>query len=89
MLDPIWVQSVCKGYEQTTLVGKKLNLIPVFIIDVALKSDFIAGFCGETEEAHKDTVNLLRKVKYNVVYCYPYSMRQVSAGNKLGATRAK
>ena len=49
-----------------------------FIIDVALTSDFIAGFCGETEEAHQDTVDLLRRVKYNVVYCYPYSMRQVS-----------
>ena len=46
---------------------------------VALTSDFIAGFCGETEAAHQDTVSLLRRVKYNAVYCFPYSMRQVGS----------
>ncbi|KAK3588483.1 hypothetical protein CHS0354_012892 [Potamilus streckersoni] len=45
------------------------------IPDVALSSDFIAGFCGETEKAHLETVNLMRQVKYSFVYCFPYSMR--------------
>ena len=31
---------------------------------VAISSDFIAGFCGETEEEHGDTVSLMRLVKY-------------------------
>lgn len=44
--------------------------------DVCLSSDFIAGFCGETLTAHEDTVSLMKKVKYNVVYCFPYSMRE-------------
>lgn len=43
---------------------------------VALTSDFIAGFCGETEAAHQDTVSLIRKVKYHTVYCYPFSKRE-------------
>lgn len=46
--------------------------------DVALSSDFIAGFCGETEDDHRETVELMRKVKYNFAYCFPYSMRQVN-----------
>lgn len=45
--------------------------------DVALSSDFIAGFCGETDEDHQDTLSLIRHVKYNFAFCFPYSMRQV------------
>lgn len=43
-----------------------------------LSSDFIAGFCEETELEHEDTVSLMKEVKYHVVYSFPYSMRQVS-----------
>lgn len=46
---------------------------------VILSSDFIAGFCGETEEDHQQTVSLLREVRYNVGFLFAYSMRQVSA----------
>ena len=45
--------------------------------DVALSSDFIAGFCGETEADHQDTVSLIHDVQYNFAFCFPYSMRQV------------
>lgn len=50
-------------------------LLPV--LDVCLSSDFIAGFCGETESDHQQTLELLRKVKYTFAFCFPYSMRQV------------
>ncbi|XP_010181566.1 PREDICTED: CDK5 regulatory subunit-associated protein 1 [Mesitornis unicolor] len=43
---------------------------------VSLSSDFIAGFCGETEEDHQQTVSLLREVRYNVGFLFAYSMRQ-------------
>ena len=46
--------------------------------DVALTSDFICGFCGETDEAHQQTLDLVRDIHYSMVFCYPYSMRQVS-----------
>ena len=45
--------------------------------DVALSSDFIAGFCGETEADHQDTVSLIHEVQYNFAFCFPYSMREV------------
>jgi hypothetical protein len=44
---------------------------------VSLSSDFIAGFCGETEEDHLQTVSLLREVQYNMGFLFAYSMRQV------------
>ena len=50
---------------------------------MALSSDFIAGFCGETEEAHLDTLSLMDEVKYNFAFCFPYSMRQVDITLKI------
>lgn len=34
---------------------------------VALSSDFIAGFCSETEEEFQDTLDLIKTVRYDMV----------------------
>jgi Radical SAM superfamily len=44
--------------------------------EVALSSDFIAGFCGETQAEHDDTVSLLQRVQYDQAYLFAYSMRE-------------
>jgi tRNA A37 methylthiotransferase MiaB len=44
---------------------------------VALSSDFICGFCGETDEEFEDTISLIKHVKYNMAYLFPYSLREV------------
>ena len=44
---------------------------------VTLSSDFIAGFCGETEEEHRDTLSLMEAVQYDMAYMFAYSMRKV------------
>ncbi|RUS82227.1 hypothetical protein EGW08_010003 [Elysia chlorotica] len=69
------LEAMGRGYTREAyleLVEHVRKAIP----GVALSSDFIAGFCGETEEAHKDTLSLMDTVKYNFAYCFPYSMRQ-------------
>ncbi|XP_077192205.1 mitochondrial tRNA methylthiotransferase CDK5RAP1 [Paroedura picta] len=43
---------------------------------VSLSSDIIAGFCGETEADHEQTVSLLRQVRYNMAFIFAYSVRQ-------------
>ena len=43
--------------------------------NVALSSDFIAGFCGETDADHEDTVSLLQQVQYDQAYLFAYSLR--------------
>ncbi|XP_074656899.1 mitochondrial tRNA methylthiotransferase CDK5RAP1-like isoform X2 [Tubulanus polymorphus] len=63
-----------RGYTREAyvqLVKNIRNILP----DVSLSSDFISGFCGETEEAHQETVDLIKLVKYNFAFCFPYSMR--------------
>lgn len=57
------------------LVDHIRSIIP----EVSLSSDFIAGFCGETEREHQDTLSLLKLVRYNYAFLFAYSMRKVSA----------
>lgn len=42
-----------------------------------MSSDFIAGFCGETDADHEDTLSLMRAVDYDMAYMFAYSMRKV------------
>ena len=54
-----------------------LSVCVCVCLDVSLSSDFITGFCGETDADHEMTLDLVRRVQYNFVFCFPYSMRQV------------
>uniref|UniRef100_J3N9C8 CDK5RAP1-like protein n=2 Tax=Oryza brachyantha TaxID=4533 RepID=J3N9C8_ORYBR len=64
-----------RGYTREAyleLVQKIRSIIP----DVGLSSDFITGFCGETEEEHAETLSLVRAVGYDMAYMFAYSMRE-------------
>ena len=43
--------------------------------DIALSSDFIVGFPGETDKDFEDTMNLVRQVGYAACYFFKYSQR--------------
>ena len=43
--------------------------------DMALASDFIVGFPGETDKDFEDTMNLVREVGYAIAYSFKYSPR--------------
>lgn len=69
------LQRMRRGYTREAyldLVEKIRRIIP----DVALTSDFICGFCGETEEEHADTLSLIKAVRYDMAYMFAYSMRE-------------
>lgn len=42
---------------------------------VALSTDMIAGFCSETDEDHKETLKVIKAVKFEQAYMFAYSMR--------------
>jgi tRNA A37 methylthiotransferase MiaB len=63
-----------RGYDRAAylqLIDDARYIIP----DLAISSDFIAGFCDETEPEHADTVSLLQTVRYDQAYLYKYSLR--------------
>lgn len=54
---------------------KKVDRIREIIPDCGLSSDFIAGFCTETEEEHQDTLSIMDYSGYDYSYMYYYSER--------------
>ncbi|NXX41674.1 CK5P1 protein, partial [Tricholaema leucomelas] len=69
------LEAMQRGYTREAyleLVQHVRDSIP----GVSLSSDFIAGFCGETEEDHQQSLSLLREVRYNAGFLFAYSMRQ-------------
>lgn len=43
--------------------------------DVSLTTDIIVGFPGETEEDFEETMDIVRKVRYDSVFTFIYSKR--------------
>jgi tRNA-2-methylthio-N6-dimethylallyladenosine synthase len=57
--------------EYMELVDNIFRIIP----EMALSQDMIAGFCGETEEDHQNTLALMEYVKYDFGFMFAYSER--------------
>jgi len=54
---------------------EKLALIRSIIPGVVLTTDIIAGFCGEQEDDHQATLELLSDVRFDLAYMFFYSER--------------
>lgn len=51
--------------------------------DAAITTDIIVGFCDETEDNFKDTLDLYKKVKFDMAYTAQYSKRPGTQATKL------
>jgi len=59
-------------------VAKIREVIP----DCGLTTDVIAGFCGETEQDHQDTLSLFELVKFDAAFMFQYSERPGTLASK-------
>jgi tRNA-2-methylthio-N6-dimethylallyladenosine synthase len=55
---------------------KKVNWFWEGVPDMALSTDLIVGFPGETEEDFEETLDLVDKVRYRFVFAFMYSPRK-------------
>jgi tRNA-2-methylthio-N6-dimethylallyladenosine synthase len=62
--------------EYLEIIDKLRKLRP----EIEFSSDFIVGFPGETEQDFKDTMELVKKVKYAQAYSFKYSPRPGTPG---------
>jgi tRNA-2-methylthio-N6-dimethylallyladenosine synthase len=52
--------------------------------DIALSTDLLTGFCGETEDDHQATLALMREVRFDSAFMFAYSERDLTfAARKL------
>lgn len=57
--------------EYLALVARARAIVP----DLAFSTDLIAGFCGETDAEHADTLSLMEAVRYDHAFTFAYSER--------------
>lgn len=72
----IVLERMRRGYTREAYL-ELVDHIRALMPDVGLSSDFICGFCGETDDEFQDTITLIERVRYNVAYLFAYSMREV------------
>ena len=60
----------------------RIRAIRHYMPDCAITTDLIAGFSGETEEEHLDTLSLMREVGYDVAFMFKYSERPGTFASK-------
>ena len=63
-----------RGYSREWYM-ERINAIHRIVPNCAISTDVITGFCGETEEEHKETLSLMDFVEYDFAYMFKYSER--------------
>ncbi|MDO4585710.1 MAG: tRNA (N6-isopentenyl adenosine(37)-C2)-methylthiotransferase MiaB [Planctomycetia bacterium] len=65
-----------KRMYSVTEYKELIQRIYATIPDVAITSDFIVGFCGETEEEFQQTIDLVRYARFKNSFIFKYSVRE-------------
>ena len=60
----------------------RIEAIRRIVPDCGLSTDIIAGFCGETEEDHKQTLSLMEYCSYDAAFMFKYSERPGTFASK-------
>lgn len=63
-----------RGYTRKWYLDR-IAAIRRIIPGCGISTDTISGFCGETEEEHRETISLMKEVKYDFAFMFMYSER--------------
>ena len=74
-----------RGYTREAYL-EKISLLRHLIPDIALSTDVIVGFPGETEKDYQETIRLLDEVHFTNIFSFRYSPRPLTAASKMNKT---
>ncbi len=63
-----------RGYTRESYMGR-IEAIRKYLPEATISTDIIAGYCGETEEEHQETLSLMEWVGYDLAFMFKYSER--------------
>ena len=64
-----------RTYDRDWYLDKVNDIKTIIGSECGISSDFITGFCSETENEHNDTLSLMDNVIYDYSYMFYYSER--------------
>lgn len=76
------LQTMRRGYTRESYIELIHHIRDICGPETGLSSDFISGFCSETEEQHQDTLSLMELVKYDQAFMFAYSMREKTPAHR-------
>lgn len=70
-----------RGYD---IAGYKeiVRQLRAAVPDIAISTDIMVGFCGETEEDHAQTLALMREIEFDFAFMFAYSDREITYASK-------
>lgn len=63
---------------------KKVDTLRAVKPDIAITTDMIVGFPGETEEDFKNTLDLMKTVEFDGLFAFAYSDRELAPASSFG-----
>jgi len=68
------LKAMHRGHDRDSYY-RRIDLLRQHCADIALSSDFIVGYPGESDADFEATMELVRRVRYDSAYCFKYSPR--------------
>ncbi len=78
-----WVLKEMRRHYTTGEFIQKCNEIKEVFPDIALTTDIIVGFPGETDEMFAQTIKTLKEVGFSELHVFPYSVRAGTPASKM------
>jgi tRNA-2-methylthio-N6-dimethylallyladenosine synthase len=71
-----------RNYDRDWYLGRIEAIRRIVGEECGISSDWITGFCSETEVEHMDTLSLMEAVKFDFSYMFAYSERPGTSASK-------
>ena len=76
------LRRMLRRYTVDSLLGK-IDLVRSAMPDIALSTDIIVAFPGETDGEFRDTLDFMRTARFHEAYTYKYSAREGTPATRL------